>query len=164
VLEEAARLARGSIAPLDMLAPEAFDALILPGGYGVAKNFSDLAFRGAAMTVQPFIASVVRSFYEMRKPIGAICIAPVILSSILHHHEIMLTIGDDPTMADIIRAHGNHHHDSPTHHAVVDSRHRIVTCSAYMRGDASIRDVAQGIDELVHAIITIIHESMTQAA
>ncbi|TAF13734.1 MAG: isoprenoid biosynthesis protein ElbB [Alphaproteobacteria bacterium] len=164
ILTEAARLARGKISPLNALKVTDHDALIIPGGFGVAKNLSDFAFRGASMTPDPLFASIVRDFYEARKPIGAICIAPAIVSGILHDHGITVTIGDDASVASIIRQHGNVHHESATHRAIVDSRHRIVSCSAYMRDDVAIHEVGQGIHELVDAIIMMVQESHIQAA
>lgn len=42
VLVEAARIARGKISPLSDFKARDFDALIFPGGFGVAKNLCTL--------------------------------------------------------------------------------------------------------------------------
>jgi enhancing lycopene biosynthesis protein 2 len=52
VLEESARISRGNCKDLKELKAKDFDALIIPGGFGVAKNLSDFAFKGKDMVVK----------------------------------------------------------------------------------------------------------------
>lgn len=52
VLVEAARIARGNIKDVRELHVGEFDALIMPGGFGVAKNLSDFAISGVHCQVQ----------------------------------------------------------------------------------------------------------------
>jgi enhancing lycopene biosynthesis protein 2 len=154
IIEEAARIARGKIMPLHQLNPEQYDGLIIPGGFGVAKNFSDIAFKGAGAHVDPTISAVVQGFYDARKPIGAICISPVLLSAILRNQAIELTIGEDKFFADLIEGFGNKHRRCDTGDAVIDTQHRIASCSAYMRDDASLSHVAQGIKKVIEYVVT----------
>jgi len=152
IMNEAARIARGKIASITTLDPKQFDALILPGGYGVAKNLSDYAKRGKDCEVNPELSRIVRAFHEVRKPIGAICIAPVIIARILYQSEATLTIGEDPATAAVITALGCKHQVAKSHEVVVDNRHRIATCSAYMREDR-LSNIARGIEALVGKVM-----------
>ena len=62
VLKESARIARGNISALQMLDVEKFDILLIPGGFGAAKNLSSFATKGANMTVDAGLAEVWLSF------------------------------------------------------------------------------------------------------
>ena len=70
VLEESARISRGQIRDIRELNPEAFDAVIFPGGYGAAKNLCTFAQDGTRMKVRADVEDVILAFKEARKPIG----------------------------------------------------------------------------------------------
>lgn len=163
VLKEAARIARGQIASLDQLAPEAFDLLVIPGGFGVAKNLSNFAAQGANASVEPSFAQAIQHFYAAGKPIAAICIAPAVLAVALKDKGITLTIGEDDGCAAAIVATGNKHQPSPSEKAVVDKTHRIATCSAYMRDD-SLAAIAEGIEECIEAVVSMAKQAAKHAA
>lgn len=163
VLKEAARIARSDVRPLSELDAGDFDALVLPGGYGVAKNLSSLAFKGADAEVLEDYSKAITAFYDAKKPIGAICIAPAVLSLVLKNRGISLTIGEDAGTASIIVASGNEHVEAATDKAVIDSAHRIASCSAYMREDR-IGAVAAGIEECVCAVISMCAENKQRKA
>lgn len=154
VLQEAGRIARSEVQSLDKLDASKFDALVIPGGWGVAKNLSTLAFAGKDATILPEMASIIQSFYRAQKPIGAICIAPALVALALKNSGITLTIGEDAATAAIISAFGNIHQNAPSNEAVVDEAHRVVTCSAYMRDD-KLAPIAQGIEECIGAVIQL---------
>lgn len=164
VLQESARIARGEVTPLSALDVDMFDALVIPGGFGVAKNLSDFAFEGNAMTLDADIKSIIQYFHKAGKPIGAICIAPVIVAAALSDMNITITIGDDIDTASAIMSFGNIHQDCATDNIVVDEKHKIITCSAYMRDDAHLRDVAKGIEKLILTLTDMVKNSNQQAA
>jgi enhancing lycopene biosynthesis protein 2 len=164
MLDEAARIARGKITPLVKLAPAKFDALIIPGGFGVAKNFSDLAFKGEAAAVNEEIASIIRGFYSQGKPIGAICISPVLVAAVLRGFNIKLTIGEDKFFAGVINNFGNQHIDCATNEVMVDEAHKIVSCSAYMRDNAELKDVAVGIRKVLNYVAEMVTKQKEKAA
>lgn len=146
VLEESARIARSQISELKLLSAVNFDALILPGGYGVAKNLSDFAFKGAAAKVLPEFKRVIKDFNEQQKPIGAICIAPAVVVAALGKGKV--TIGDDEATAEVIHKMGGEHVNCNTNEICLDQANKIITTSAYMRED-KISAVSEGIKKLV---------------
>ncbi len=155
VFEESARIARGDIAKLEELSHENFDALIIPGGFGVAKNLSNFAEKGAAADVNVDFKRVVKAFASSKKPIGAICIAPAVLAVILgQEYSPLLTIGDDEGVAAEIEKAGAKHQNCKTNDIIYDTQNKIVTCSAYMRND-ELKDIAQGIEKLVAKVLEI---------
>src|SRR5690606_27648755 len=155
ILIEAARITRGKITPLSKVDWRALDALILPGGYGAAKNLSDFALKGAAATLDPELKNLILNFHQLKRPIGAICIAPAVLCLALGHLHPKLTIGNDPATAQLITQLGAVHHDCPANEAVIDDDLKIVSTPAYMYDDAAISEVAQGIDACVRAVLKL---------
>jgi enhancing lycopene biosynthesis protein 2 len=107
VLVEAARIARGTIKPLSEFTATNFDALVLPGGFGAAKNLSSLAFDGPNCSVETETARAVKETHAAGKPIGALCIAPAVIAKILG--EVTVTIGQDEGTAQAIEAMGGNH-------------------------------------------------------
>ncbi|NTU68053.1 MAG: isoprenoid biosynthesis glyoxalase ElbB [Chlorobiaceae bacterium] len=154
VLVESARIARGNITDLKLLDSLGLDALIIPGGYGAAKNLSDYAVKGANFNVDPDVASAIRSFHRAGKPLGFVCIAPVIAARLLGSEQVELTIGNDPATASDIEALGATHTERRVDEIVVDMHNKVVTTPAYMLGP-SIGQVAIGIDALVRKVIEL---------
>ncbi|TFH22716.1 MAG: isoprenoid biosynthesis glyoxalase ElbB, partial [Bacteroidia bacterium] len=83
VLVESARIARGKIRDLKQFNPSSFDGLLFPGGFGAAKNLSTWAFEGADASILPEVEVAIRGMVDLKKPVGALCISPVILARVL---------------------------------------------------------------------------------
>ncbi|MBF0425564.1 MAG: isoprenoid biosynthesis glyoxalase ElbB [Magnetococcales bacterium] len=152
VLIESARIARGNIRDLATVSATDIDAVILPGGFGAAKNLSSVAFDGPRATVEPGVAALLRALRAAGKPIGALCISPAVVSRIFADQGLTLTIGDDAGTAGAIEAMGNRHQNSAVDAIVVDERHKIITSAAYMCA-AGIADVGRGIEQLVAEVL-----------
>ena len=153
VLIESARIARGKIKPLVEYKAADFDALIFPGGFGVAKNLCSYAFDGSDMKTDKVVERAIRETFAARKPIGALCIAPVLLTKILGNIEV--TVGSDKKTADDIRAMGGTHKNTGNREVVVDRVNKIVTSPCYML-DAEITDIAEGADAAVKALKSLV--------
>jgi enhancing lycopene biosynthesis protein 2 len=154
VLIESARIARGDITNLSSLKADAIDALIIPGGFGAAKNLSNFAVKGPEATVHPEVTRILKEMLDAAKPIGAICIAPATLTRALSDVSPEVTIGTDTGTAAGIESMGGRHIACAVDEIHVDSVNKIVTTPAYMLGPG-IKDVANGIEKLVQKIITL---------
>jgi len=152
VLAEAARITRGAIVDVKTVKAADLDALILPGGFGVAKNLCTFATEGVKLEVDPDVERLVRDMAAAGKPLGFICIAPVIAAKVLGSRKVRITIGNDPATAAAVNALGAVHVDSPVDQIVVDERNKVVSTPAYMLGP-SIAPVAAGIERLVGAVL-----------
>lgn len=153
LLAEAARIARGDIKALSSLKASDFDAVAFPGGYGAAKNLCNWAEKGAACEVNPDVQRVVLEFHAASKPIGAICIAPVIIAKVLGAHKVTLTVGDDPeTIAEILKT-GAQHEECPVDDYITDRETKVVSTPAYMYGNAKPNEVFAGIFGLAHELV-----------
>ncbi|NTW83949.1 MAG: isoprenoid biosynthesis glyoxalase ElbB [Chlorobiaceae bacterium] len=155
VLIESARIARGNITDLKNIGTLDLDALILTGGYGAAKNLCDYAFKGADCKVNPDVAAAVQSFHKAGKPVGFMCIAPVIAAKLLGCEHVELTIGNDPDTANDIEAMGARHVECPVWNTVVSREKKVVTTPAYMLGP-TIGEVSKGIEKLVEDLLALL--------
>nr|WP_321451132.1 isoprenoid biosynthesis glyoxalase ElbB [uncultured Carboxylicivirga sp.] len=153
VLVESARIARGAINPLSDYKAANFDALILPGGFGAAKNLSSFAFEGPDSSVEAETLRALQETHTAQKPIGALCIAPAIVAKALG--SIKVTIGQDAGTAEAIEKMGATHKLTNHGEVVIDIKNKIATTPCYML-DANIIQIAQGAENVVKATIDMI--------
>lgn len=150
VLIESARIARGHIRKLYEFRASEFDALLFPGGFGAAKNLSNWAFAGAEARILPEVEEAILSMTALKKPVGAMCISPVILAKVLG--QVQLTIGADESTIDAMESLGTNHVLSTHGEVVVDPDHKLVSTPCYML-DATIDQIAEGADNMVDALL-----------
>jgi len=157
VLVEAARIARGKIRDIATVRATELDALILPGGFGAAKNLCDFAVKGADCSVNPEVARLLREMVAARKPVAAVCIAPVVLSKVLGADQLphQLTIGTDTGTAAALTSMGSQHVPCPARDFVVDRANKIVSTPAYMLA-GGIAEAAEGIERCVKELLGLI--------
>jgi enhancing lycopene biosynthesis protein 2 len=155
MLIESARIARGRISDVRSIDVQNFDALIIPGGSGTASNLCDFASSGAEMMVHLEVLNLIRSFHRQRKPIGGICIAPMLLAGSLKEHRVTITLGSvDNRAATAAAMMGATTVASGATEICLDSKNRLVTTPAYMC-EASIPDIYQGITKLVQSVTSM---------
>jgi len=152
VLIESARIARGSIKDLSEYDQANFDIMLLPGGFGVAKNLSSFAFEGADCKVLPQVEEAIRSTFNAKKPIGALCISPVILAKVLG--DIEITIGQDLETSNALTQMGAKSSETDHREIVVDMKNKLVTSPCYML-DANLVDIAEGAKNTVKALLEL---------
>lgn len=157
VLVESARIARGDIKDMAEVTGNDIDALIIPGGFGVAKNLCDYAMAGPECSINPDVYRLVSEVHLLQKPIGAICIAPAMMAKILGEQDesAEMTIGSDATTAKDIQSMGSTHVSCPVEEMVIDKEKKIVTTPAYMEAQ-SIKEAAAGIEKLVAQILSMV--------
>lgn len=153
VLVEAARIARGNIKELAEADVGDFDALLVPGGFGAAKNLCNFAVAGAGMEVLPQFLQLAQAFHEAGKPIGLVCIAPVMAAAICGAGT-QCTIGSDAETAAAIETMGAQHLACPVSEARVDTANKLVTTPAYMLA-GSVSEAYSGISECVKEVLAL---------
>lgn len=153
VLVEAARIARGQIKDVREAKVEDFDALILPGGFGVVKNLSDFAISAAHCSVQPDVLALAQAFAQAGKPIGLICIAPVLAPQI-YGQGVTCTVGNDADTSAELGKMGANHEACAVDEIVEDTARKLVSTPAYMLAQ-SISEAASGINKLVDRVLEL---------
>ena len=157
VLVESSRIARGNIKDMAEVTGNDLDALIIPGGFGVAKNLSDYAMAGPDCSVNPDVYRLVSEIYLLKKPIGAICIAPVMMARIFGEQDVSaeMTIGSDELTSKDINTMGSKHIKCLVSEMIIDEDKKLVTTPAYMEAQ-SIKAAAEGIEKLVKQVLLMI--------
>ncbi|SPD74193.1 isoprenoid biosynthesis protein with amidotransferase-like domain [uncultured Desulfobacterium sp.] len=155
VLVESARIARGAIKNINDVKADDIDAVILPGGFGSAKNLCDFAFKGPGGTVNPDVKRLLDEMSAKGKPIGALCIAPAVVGMALKENSPLVTIGSHDETIGALGAMGVKHCVCGVDEIAVDEKNRIVSAPAYMVGPG-IKDIAKGIEKLVDKILSMI--------
>ena len=157
VLVESSRIARGNIKDMAEISANDMDALIIPGGFGVAKNLCDYAMAGPDCSINPDVYRLISELKLLNKPIGAICIAPAMMAKILGEldESANMTIGSDEATSQAIEAMGSVHVECQVSEMVVDEEKNLVTTPAYMEAK-TIKDAADGIEKLVKQVLSMI--------
>lgn len=153
VLIESGRITRGKTRDVRELKADDFDAVILPGGFGVASNLSDLSSKGTQSTVEEGTLQAILQFKEAKKPVGLICISPA-LSAKIFGAGVRCTIGNDVDTAELVRQMGAVHQDTTVDRIVVDEDNRLVTTAAYMLTE-SLNEASKGINKLVEQVLAM---------
>lgn len=152
VLVESARIARGQITDLAKFNSDEVDGLVIPGGFGAAKNLCTYAFDGPACSVNPDVKKAIMAMHGAQKPIGALCIAPVLLAKVLG--DVELTIGQDETTAENITRMGARHITTWQGEIAVDTANKVVTTPCYML-DSRVDQIGQGADNVIAALLDL---------
>lgn len=157
VLVESARIARGEVKDISTISANDLDALILPGGFGAAKNLCDFAVNGPDCSVNGDVERLIKEMVAAKKPFAALCIAPALIARILGDNtpSPQLTIGNDTDTAEAIKKMGAQHIDCEVSEFIIDKNHNIVSTPAYMLA-GSIHEAATGIDKTVEALLKLI--------
>lgn len=153
VLVESARLVRGKVDDVVKLKADDYDALLLPGGFGAAKNLTDFALKGAECTINAHVAEACRSFAQADKPAAYLCIAPTIIPMI-YEHGVQGTVGNDKDVSLAFNHMGGTHIECPVDNYVYDQEHNVLSTPAYMLAE-NILEAATGIERLVEKLIEL---------
>ena len=152
VMIESARIARGNVKDLTLFEPSQYDALLFPGGFGVAKNLCDFAIAGEAYTVSEQVAAAIQSMHRAGKPIGAMCVSPVLIADTIKGAE--LTLGAPCGASEAAEKHGATHRVTTHGEVTVDRKNKISTTPCYML-DATIAQVADGAENIVDELLKL---------
>ncbi len=151
VMVEAARIARGKIKLLSAFTADSYDGVLMPGGFGAAKNLCDFAVLGAECEVNEELREVLVSMHKKGKPICALCISPVMLAKVFEGAKV--TLGADGNAARaVVDGMGAQHEVTGNGQIVVDEELNLITAPCYML-EASISQVYEGIKKAVESLI-----------
>lgn len=153
VLVESARIARGDVEDLDEFSIDEFNALIVPGGFGAAKNLCNFAINGENFNINKQVLDVCRAFVTHNKPAGYMCIAPAMLP-LIYGEDVKGTIGNDEGISQALINVGLAHQTCTVDDIVIDERHNLVTTPAYMLA-TSLSEAALGINKLVKKVVSL---------
>jgi enhancing lycopene biosynthesis protein 2 len=165
VLVEAARVARGAIRDVETVGAEELDAIVLPGGFGTAKNLTSWAFDGPSGSVHDGTAKLLRSMHAAGKPIVGLCMAPVVIAKSFQGHNIQatLTVGSaqEASPYDIaginqgVEATGAIAKAATLREIVIDNSNRVITAPCYMM-EGSISQIQKNINQALDSLFEML--------
>lgn len=165
VLIEAARIARGAISDLAEMKAEGLDALVIPGGFGAAKNLTKWAFSGPDGEIVPDVKRIIREFVEAKKPIVGLCMGPTVIAKALEGsgQQTHLTVGTteeaSPYEIDAISAGmekaGAVAEMRSVREIAIDAENRIITAPCYMM-EGSVSDIHQNIKQAIDSLFDLL--------
>ena len=153
VLVEAARIARGKISDLTIFDVAEYDVLLFAGGFGVVKNLCDFAVKGNDYKVIEDVRKMIAVMHNAGKPVGAMCVSPILIADVLYGAEI--TLGESCGASVAAEKHGAQHHITTHGEITVDKKNKVATTPCYML-DANIAQIAEGADNLVSELVKLI--------
>lgn len=168
ILEESARIARGAIVALENVNMKDYDGLVLPGGFGAAKNLTKWAFEGPSGEIQKETKRVIVEARSLNLPIVAFCMSPVVLAKAFENSntEPILTVGtteeESPyeiqAIAQGMESLGSRPEMMSVKGIVNDEENKIITSPCYMM-EASISEINSGINKAIEAFSISLSES-----
>jgi enhancing lycopene biosynthesis protein 2 len=165
MLVEAARIARGAVHDLSTFDCTQIDALVIPGGFGSAKNFTTWAFEGPNGSILLEIKELIQQCISDKKPIAALCVSPVIVALALNQSDLQatMTLGTDKEKSPYeinafssgLSQTGVQVEMKTIREIAVDEKLKIVSAPCYMM-DASIVEIRTNIQQAIQALIQLI--------
>lgn len=165
MMVEAARIARGDVKEISEVTPADIDALVIPGGFGSAKNFSKWAFLGPDGDVHDAVKLMIVNMVNVGKPVCALCVSPVVVAKALEGSDIKasMTLGSDkegspydiPGFSQGIESVGAVAEMKTVREVLVDKENKIVTAPCYMM-DADILEVRNNAKQAIEATLELI--------
>lgn len=165
VLTEAARIARGDIRDIREVNVNQFEALVIPGGFGAAKNLTDWAFNGPDGEVDEEVKRIILNTIKVGKPIAAVCMGPTVVAKALENSNIRaeMTVGtteesspyDIKAVSDGMEKLGVKSVMRTVREIAVDKSNKIVTAPCYMM-DASVLDIRNNVKQAITEMVGMI--------
>lgn len=161
VLVEAARIARGNILPLDKYHANDFDALVIPGGFGAAKNLTKWAFSGPDGEINMDVKNAITETVQLKKPVVGLCMGPTVIAKALEGTQTNphLTVGttNEKSPYDIAAISGGMEKTGAItemktiNEILIDKERKIITAPCYMM-EADILQVRKNIEQAIKAL------------
>lgn len=161
VMVEAARIARGDVKEVSPEAVNDVDAILIPGGFGSAKNFSSWAFDGPKGNIDPNIKTLLNEFHAAGKPIVALCVSPVLVALALEGVSLTLGSTKEPSPYEIsgfaagVESVGAKHKEATNREVVVDKANKVITAPCYMM-DSTLLEIRNNAKQAVEALAELV--------
>jgi len=165
MMEEAARIARGEVVSINDIKPSQLDGLVIPGGFGSAKNFTSWAFKGSESDILPEVKLLLVNLVNIGCPIVALCVSPVVVAkafegaSFSTRMTIGSLIGSSPYDIDSFKkglsTTGVSVTDKKVTEIEVDEVNRVITAPCYMM-DTSLLGVRNNVKQAIDALFQMI--------
>lgn len=146
-LVESRRMLHETVYPLEMLKPDDFTAIVIPGGHGAINQLSDFAVNGSSMQVLEQLVEQLHAFRQAHRPIALVGMAALLVPRIFEQ-AIPVTLGQNAALSGTVSAMGGLHKSAGVTEIVVDAENRVITTPGWLT-NARPSEVATGLFKLV---------------
>ena len=153
MMVEAARIVRGNIIPINKFNASDFDALLFPGGNGAAKNLFTYAYDGINFKVNKDVEKAIRDIHAQGKPIGAMCIAPLMVAKVLGNVNVTMGSGQCRQAKELAMI-GCRHTETSNGEVAIDKENKVFSTPCFML-NATLKDIYQGAWNLVEEMVKV---------
>ena len=167
VMVEAARIARGAVSDLAEMSSNSLDALVIPGGFGAAKNLTKWAFEGPDGEINSDVKRIINEMVQGNKPVVGLCMGPTVIAKALENADLKqhLTVGTteeaSPYEIKAISAGmekvGAVAQMKSIREVNVDEANKIITAPCYMM-EGSITDVRNNIKQAIDQLFEMLEK------
>lgn len=164
-LVEAARIARGEIKDLAQFSSDDIDGLVIPGGFGAAKNLTQWAFSGPKGEIHPEVKRAINECVMHNKPVAGLCMGPTVIAKALEGTSVnaQLTVGttaekspyEIQAISDGMNSIGASAVMKSIREVSVDQKNKIVTAPCYMM-EAGITEVHDNIEMAISELMKMV--------
>ncbi len=165
VMVEAARIARGAVSDLAEVKADGLDALVIPGGFGAAKNLTKWAFSGPDGEINADVKRIINEFVAAKKPVVGLCMGPTVIAKALEGAGLKerLTVGttEEASPYEIaaisagMEKTGAVAEMRTVREIAVDKENRIITAPCYMM-EASITEIRENIKQAIDQLFEML--------
>lgn len=165
VLVESARIARGNAKDLKEYKAADFDALVIPGGFGAAKNLNQWALYGPDGAIDAEVKQAILDTVKAGKPIAGLCMGPTVIAKALegseYHAELTVGTTEEKSPYEIgaisagMEKVGAKAVMKTIREINTDKALKIVTAPCYMM-EGSISEVKKNIDLAITELLKLV--------
>lgn len=165
VFIESARIVRGNIRKLYEVDASEIDALVLPGGFGAAKNLTKWAFSGPDGEIHEGVKKIICEIHSAGKPVVGLCMGPTVIAKAFEGTEVHahLTVGttEEPSPYEIdaisqgMEKTGAVAEMKSVREIHYDAENKIITAPCYMM-DASVSEIRKNIKQAIDKLFEIL--------
>jgi enhancing lycopene biosynthesis protein 2 len=164
VLIESARIARGNIKDIVDVNASELDGLVMPGGFGTAKNITKWAFEGPSGPILESVKTLIVTLVRQGKPIAGLCMSPTTIAKALEgtefHAHLSVGTTEEASPYDIaaisagMESIGQVAKMASVREVAVDKDLKIITAPCYMM-EANIVEVRENIKLAIEKLISL---------
>ncbi len=154
---EMSLITRDRLKELKEISSETLSSLILPGGQGILKNFTQPDEKNLFLKVEPELKKLIREIYRRKKPIAGCGVANLVIASCLRDiatSPLTLTLGNDSELSSQLEKMGVNHIITRAQEAVIDSENWIVTTSGSQM-KTNLSELGMGLKNLINGILEL---------
>lgn len=156
---EVTRISRNKVVPLKTLRSKAGEALVIPGGGGLAMLLPGFSENNTNFGIDPSLEAAIKEFHDEGKPIIATSNGVIAVARVLGTKNggpgVKLSVGDDSELEEIVRGLGCTPVETKIHQSVTDEEHKVISTGGFANRAATFHDVHKSVGQAVESMASV---------